>query len=232
VKRGQNTYGYTLIEVLVVMVIVGILATGVVFMFADPTAKVKAGVFEMRGDFNLARAEAVRRNNEILIQFLDSAQETCSKETATLFGHCFAGGNSQGYVVCFNEDADGTPDDDCSDEDLEENVIKTALFNELVKFYDIGATAPAEGPDKAPNGDALTSNNGITFAGDFFYMNPNGTSADVGSVVIYYPSGTEIRGKPYAIDVNNIGNVRLFRWRHEITDNPLTVDFDERWSRK
>lgn len=214
----QDKKGFSLVELMVVLVIVGILATGVVMSFLNPTAKVKAAAFEARGDFNLARAEAVRRNDDILIDFVTSAQETCSADTPASFAQCFAGGNLHGYVICFDE---GTVND-CSDEgataaDLEEKVIKTALFNENVKYYDIGATAPANGPPTAPSGDALTSNNGITFASDFFSMNNNGTSSDAGAVVIYYPAGTEIRGKPYAIEINNVstGNVRLQRWRAE-----------------
>ena len=49
-KNCKSNRGFTLIEMMVVMVIVGILAIGVVFMFVDPTAKVKAAAFEMRGE--------------------------------------------------------------------------------------------------------------------------------------------------------------------------------------
>ena len=73
IKNCKSNRGFTLIEMMVVMVIVGILAVGVVFMFTDPTAKVKAAAFEMRGDLNLARAEAVRRNQDILVEFIFTA---------------------------------------------------------------------------------------------------------------------------------------------------------------
>ena len=72
-KNCKWNRGFSLVELMAVLVIISILATGVVFMLADPTAKVKAAAFEMRGDFNLARAEAVRRNDNILVQFVDSA---------------------------------------------------------------------------------------------------------------------------------------------------------------
>ncbi|MEJ2270434.1 MAG: alanine--tRNA ligase-related protein, partial [Desulfobulbaceae bacterium] len=80
---------------LVVMVIVGILAIGVVFMFADPTAKVKAAAFEMRGDLNLARAEAVRRNDNILVDFVFTAEADCSKiDKDSLYVTVFEGDKS------------------------------------------------------------------------------------------------------------------------------------------
>ena len=53
-QNCKSNRGFSLTELMVVLVIVGILAIGVVFMFADPTAKVKAAAFEMRGDLNLA----------------------------------------------------------------------------------------------------------------------------------------------------------------------------------
>ena len=62
INTCKGNRGFSLVELMVVMVIVGILATSVVFMFADPTAKVKAVAFEMRGDFNLARGVAVKEN--------------------------------------------------------------------------------------------------------------------------------------------------------------------------
>lgn|GEM_PF-999273 len=229
----NNAYGFTLTEVLVVMVIVGILATGVVFMFADPTAKVKAAAFEMLGDFNLARAEAVRRNDDILIQFVDSAEETCSKETTALFADCFAGGNFHGYVMCFNENQGA--DDDCSDEgatatDLEEKIIKTVLFRNAVQFYKpVGGTLPSSPtgptPNNSPDGVALVTDDGITFGsgGKFIYMNSNGTSSDTGSVIVYLPKDGDpttltVKGNPYAavVDSTGTGRARLERWRPDL----------------
>jgi Tfp pilus assembly protein FimT len=221
-------------ELMVVLVIVGILATGVVFMFADPAAKVKAAAFEMRGDLNLARAEAVRRNTNILVQFIDTAQETCSKETTTVFTDCFAGGNSHGYVICFDENGD----DDCSDEggtvdELDEKIVKAVLFQDSVRYYEFGATLPAapSGPSTCPLGVALASNNGITLFDpalpgtevDFLTMNFNGTSSHMGSVVVYLPgeaSALTVKGRPFAVVVDNMssGQVRLERWQPNIDD--------------
>ena len=237
-KPGCNAnHGFSLMEVIVVMVIVAILATGVVFMFANPSARVKAEAFQMLGNFNLARAEAVRRNQNILVQFYDTAKETCGKDTQAHFNDCFGGGSYHGYVICFNEDLDGVIDDDCSDEaattaELEEKIITALIFKEFVKYYAIGAVPPTDGPANAPNGNALTANNGITFtAGNYFSMAANGTSSDTGAIVIFYPEGTAIRGKPYGLVVTNIGNIQLFRWRPEVTDDGVTPQ-DERWSRK
>ena len=62
--------GFTLIELSVVMAIVCILATGVVFMYSNPTAKVKGVAFAILTDLNWARSESVNRNQDVLIDFV------------------------------------------------------------------------------------------------------------------------------------------------------------------
>jgi hypothetical protein len=161
-------------------------------MFTDPTAKVKAAAFEMRGDFNLARGEAVRRNQDILVDFLftacnkadvDSGACTvvCRKtldldkteaEKKASFDACFSDtGSNQGYVICFDEDEDNSCDGEVSAttpaEDIEAKIIKTVLFQDAIQYYKFDATLPSSPtgstPSSAPDGVALASNNGITF---------------------------------------------------------------------
>lgn len=239
IQNSRSNRGFTLIEMLVVMVIIGILAVGVVFMFTDPTAKVKAAAFEMRGDMNLARGEAVRRNENILIQFVTAAKESCGKGTTTLFADCFGGGSLQGYVICFNEDSDGTADNDCSDEaadatELADKIIKTVIFRDAIQYYDFGATLPSSPvgatPNTSPDGVSLVSNNGITFSdGDYLYMMANGTSSDTGSVIVYLPQDGDpaslvVKGRPYAVVVGSesTGSVHLERWNPNL----------DKWTRK
>ena len=65
----KSTQGFTLIELMVVVVIIGILATGVVFMFANPTAKVKTQAFELLGEINYARSVSVTENQSVAVHF-------------------------------------------------------------------------------------------------------------------------------------------------------------------
>jgi prepilin-type N-terminal cleavage/methylation domain-containing protein len=211
--------GFSLVELMVVIVIVGILATGVVMSFLNPTAKVKAAAFEMRGDINLARSVAVRENEDVLVDFVK--------------------GSGTGYIICFDiVDPGGV--DGCDDEAADE-IIKDVSFED-VRYYDFDATLPTDGPTKTPlysselAGKALANENGIILAGNNITMQSNGTSDKDGAVIIYYPpEGTplEIRGKPYSVVVNNptTGKVQLFRWRKEMTDDGGTPH-DDRWSRK
>ena len=207
IKNRKCNRGFSLAELMVVLVIVGILAIGVVFMFADQTAKVKAAAFEMRGDFNLARGVAVKDNTDVIIDF-DPATDS--------------------YLICFddwdaNNDAPGS-DGACADSASgNDTLVKEVVFKNKVKYYDFDGTAPANGPDDDPLGNALVGKEGITFGGaTTLTFRANGTCDKSGSVVVYYPKNGEpatltVKGKPYAIVVDNAntGRVRLERWRPE-----------------
>lgn len=214
VNQTKYSQGFSLVELMVVIAIVGILATGIIMMFTDPIARVKAQAFEIRGDFNLARAVAVKENEDVLVDFLIGAND--------------------GYTICF----DTTGVNGCSDEPAEE-IIKEVTFRDDVQFYDFsgGGAFPANGPTKYPDGtlmDAATnSNDGVSFAGDNITFESNGSCDKAGCAVIYFPlknTPGQIRGKPYALVVASAstGKMELRRWRPERPAGPP----DERWSRK
>jgi prepilin-type N-terminal cleavage/methylation domain-containing protein len=197
-NHKTSSKGFTLVELSVVMVIACILATGVVFMFTDPTAKVKGVAFSLLTDLNLARSEAVNRNQDVLVDF-------------TL-------GTRDGYLVCFDTDSDK----DCNDE-LPENVIKNVLFRREVQFYDCTSAPPypENGPSRTPSGTNLAGKNGLIFGGpDYIKWQPDGTSGDNGSIIIYHPASEnpqQVKGNPYAAVISSAatGRMRLMRWRKQ-----------------
>lgn len=220
--RINSTYGFTLIEVMIVLVIIGILATGVVFMFANPSAKVKGQAFNILGDFNMARSEAVSKNEDVLVDFLDDVDGTvndgdpkCSKND---IAQCTPGsGTFDGYIICLDVD----DDIDCNDE-LAENIIRITIFPEKVQYYD-PAALPDRGPSATPGGGDLIGGSGIVLDDDTaiasFTMEPDGTLEDAVSeainVVIFAPKGshTVIHGTPYAVTISpSTGRVRISRW--------------------
>jgi len=197
------TAGYTLLEVMVVLAIVAILATQVGFAFSDPMAKVKAAAFKMRSDMNLARAEAIGRHKNILVEFVP--------------------GDIDGYRICVDGDAAGDPDHNkCTNPPID-TIIKEVWFNEQVQFLDRNIS---NGPTKTPKGDSLNFENGtadddgIAFSThNYFNMEPNGISSSGGAVYIFAPKpgdAAAMRAPPITLVVtSHTGRVRLMRWRVE-----------------
>ena len=192
-----SSSGFTLIELMVVMTIVCILATGVVISYTNPTAKVKSAAFSILGDINLARSEAVNRNEDVLVDF-------------TL-------GTKDGYLICRDTNADK----DCNDE-IADDVIKEVVFREEVQFYDCTSAPPfpVDGPTKTSAGTTLAGKNGLIFGGpNYIKMQPDGTSSDNGSIIIYHPAAgnpQRVKGNPYTAVISSAstGRIRLMRWRN------------------
>ena len=196
-KTKACAQGFTLIELCVYMTIICILATGVVYMYSNPTAKVKGVAFNILGDLNYARSESVNRNQDILVDF-------------TL-------GDKDGYLICLDTDSDK----DCIDE-APGDIIKKVLFREEVQFYDCGSAPPypANGPTKTPAGTKLAGKNGLIFGGpNYIKWQPDGTSGDNGSIIVYHPAlnnSQQVKGNPYAAVISSgaTGRIRLMRWSH------------------
>jgi len=190
--------GFTLIELSVVMAIVCILATGVVFMYSNPTAKVKGVAFAILTDLNWARSESVNRNQDVLIDFVLGARD--------------------GYLICLDTDSDR----DCNDE-AAGDIMKAVLFREEVQFYDCVSAPPYPegGPSKTPAGTKLAGKNGLIFGGpNYIKWQPDGTSSDNGSIIVYHPARKnpqKVRGDSYAAVISSAstGRIRLMRWRRE-----------------
>jgi prepilin-type N-terminal cleavage/methylation domain-containing protein len=220
--RNDNQ-GFSLLEVMVVMIIVAILATGVVFMFANPSARVKGQAFTMLGELNMARSEAVNRNLDVRVTFLPGA-------TAA---------DQDGYRIWI-DDWDATTDDFGSDDTYassasgSDTLIRETFFPEEVQFYDANATngpnikpyAPWDALDMADSAPNDTDNDGIEFdADDEFVFTLMGTAEDSGSdsldnvgyVIIYYPKSSAdhatMRAAPYALVVStSVGTISIVRW--------------------
>lgn len=193
-KEG-GAAGFTLVELIIVLVISAVLGFNVIHMFTAPIAKLKSAVFTMRGDFNLARSEAVTRNSDdVLVEFVFDS-----------------GANAQdGYIIC----VDDNDNNSCEPSDTE---IKEVLLTSEVQFYDTTGGSITNGPTSTSEGDSLVSSNGITFTTNYFNMQSDGTSDIAGAVVLYVPGSpaTEMRAGPFEVKVATTGKVTAMRWRYD-----------------
>jgi prepilin-type N-terminal cleavage/methylation domain-containing protein len=194
----SDAQGFTLVEVSMVMTIISILALAAVYMYTNPTAKVKSVIFCILTDLNLARSEAVIRNRDVLVDFTLGAKD--------------------GYTICLDIDADK----DCSDE-AAGNIIREVLFRAEVQYYDCTSAPPypVNGPSKTPAGTKLAGKNGLIFGGpNYIKWQPDGTSSDNGSIIVYHPArqnSHKVKGDPYAAVISSAatGKIRIMRWRQE-----------------
>lgn len=73
IERGKmkNSKGFTLIEVIVVMVVIGIMATiaGISLVSSSRNAELRSTAQEMYGQFQRAKMEAIKRNQSVAIIF-------------------------------------------------------------------------------------------------------------------------------------------------------------------
>lgn len=201
---------------MVVMVIVVILATGVVFMIANPSARVKTHVFNLLGELNMARAEAVNRNVDVRVTFLKGAQDGYR----VWVDDWNAGADAEGSDGVYAGSASGS-----------DTLILETYFPEEVQFYDANATGGATKKPFDPwaamsmtNGDS--DDDGIEFDGaDELVFTSMGVAEDrfsealdnEGYVILYYPASATnhgtMRGKPFAVVVfPGVGRIRIARW--------------------
>jgi len=199
IKQGWREKGFSLNELLVVISIVGLLASPAIMEFTSPRNNVKASIMNMRADFNLARAEAINRNQDVRIDFKFDTDIDSDGDV------------DDGYIICV-DNAGGTG---CDAADI---ILKKSAFVTGVKFYDVDLRSVG-GPNITPAGDALNfPMDGVTFSGNNFSMESDGTTAGnkAGTVYLYIPGGpTGMRVAPYAVVVSTKGRIRVRLWHKD-----------------
>ncbi len=202
-REDNGAGGYTLLELLVVIVIIGILAVQVITGFNSPVSKLKSAAFNLRSDFNYARSEAVNRNTNVGIQFVFGTD---------LDGD---GDSDDGYIIWVDSNGDGAYDIGT------ESVLKTVAFNDAVRYYNLNATKgpmvdATDAHSAMDMADGSDDDDGVSFTSDRYVWQPDGTPNKGGTVYIYVPSpnnAATMLADPFAVVVSpTTGRIQMVRW--------------------
>ena len=194
--RQNPQAGFSLVELIIVVVIMGILAGYVTYNLSTDSTQLKTYVFNTKAQFHKAKFEAIKRNRNVYIDFDFNPP---------------AGTIDNGYTIWVDENFDGAyllADDG--------PLIDTIVFQNGVAIYDNipvrtdepGATVG--GPAGSTIGEGVSANN---FR---FIMRPNGRCSSAGTVYIYLPiSATDntISAGPWAIITSTVGRIRIDEWK-------------------
>ncbi len=186
-------------ELMVVMVIAGIFILGAVRAMGSAAARLRGTLYRTLGDLNLARAEAVNRNREVLCDFILAGEVDDDGVAAA----------TDGYRLCVDNDGDKN----C---DSSDTVLRQQFFPGNLVYYDLDLPAPA-GPDRKPDGSGWDKGgDGVSFTANRMAMQMDGGSNKAGTVYLCaVGTGGDLLAGPVALVVNIAGRIRLDQWQPE-----------------
>jgi len=194
--RRNCQAGFSLVELIIVLVIMGILAAYVTYNISSDSTQLKTYVFNTKAQFHKAKFEAIKRNRNVYIDFDFNLP---------------AGTIDNGYTIWVDEDGDASGRG--AYEPADDTIIDTVVFQDPA-IYDNTSTEPpgSTGADGDGPGSTKKIDDGVTAGGNRFMMKPDGGSTS-GTVYIYLDNtdGTIAAG-PWAIIINTVGRIRIDEW--------------------
>lgn len=192
-----DSAGFSLIELMIVVAILGILAISAGVYMNSADTKLKTFVFNTKAHFNQARFEAVKRSRNVYLDFDFDDNDII---------------DSNGFTIWVDENGDTAYVE--ADGDV---IIETVVFAGSGPEIYYGAASASGGPDDDGPG-SKTVGDGVTAGApkNRFRFEPNGVSGD-GLAYFYFPRGQAgakvVASGPWAVIVNTVGRITVDEWR-------------------
>lgn len=202
--------GFSLIELLIVVAILGILAVTIGFYITTSSAKLKTFVFNTKARFNQARFEAVKRSRNVYLDFdfyTGTAYTTYAPD----------GIIDNGFTLWVDDDGSegfNAGDSFIGAQVLFDNMVSGGGHGPEIYCNACGITGGPgdDGPGLKTVGDGVTAG----APKDRFRFEPDGDSSD-GLVYFYFPQGPSgaksVKYGPWAIIVNSVGRIKIDQWK-------------------
>jgi prepilin-type N-terminal cleavage/methylation domain-containing protein len=184
--------GFSLIELMIVVAILGILGAAVGVYINTSQAKLKSAAFNMGTRFKQAKFEAIKLGRNVYLDFD--------------FDNDAAPGN--GFTIWVDINGDAAYDTDDGDYKIGEDVV----FQPGMEIY---TTAASGGPDTGLDGETI--GDGVTADNERFLFQANGNCTG-GTAYVYFSrpagGGKSVAAGPWAISVNSVGRIQLADWKN------------------
>jgi prepilin-type N-terminal cleavage/methylation domain-containing protein len=195
--RGGSA-GFSLIELMIVVAILGILAVAVGVHINSTNTRLKTFVFNTKALFNQARFEAIKRSRNVYLDF-DIDHDTVI---------------NNGFTIWVDQKGDGDPYDPGDGDVIIETVVFPANGPEIYCATCASGGPGTDGPGTSDINDGVSVSGSVAF--NLIRFKPDGDTSNA-TAYFYFPTGPAgakvVAAGPWAIIVNSVGRIRVDEWR-------------------